>query len=1146
MTETFSTTTSGGFSYTRSSTRGLVSVSPVSSSAPTGSSGSRSGGGGGGSGAAIPTTSTVEVGGQTYSITRRGNEYSADGGKTWSSSSTGAASAAASAARAEDVRATAGVAAEKARLQKLEQVVLSGRASGEQLAEYYRQTDRGARPIGSVPYYTTGSGQRIYQTQEALYGEADMAAVRYAAATGRPAPDIQPISGGGDFVGAPVALPATGGGSRTAGKPSTQRTTLYTGIGPMETEFTPYTLEEQAKRVPATPEGISAFTNKLNLNIASEQFRRGFDLFETRRAEKTLAEGTAVVSAFETKWGSKGLLSPEEAYDYNLERTALLGLLSEKEASISASDRRLKQSAAETEAFLLDFEKAKGIIGYDVEGTGKIREAAVGMASARRVESRAAVDELLGPASLSEVARSAFKWGAGGAGVATLGGATEWIIKGATATTTGGVVGAGLVGAISGVGFEGGRLLASMGVRNMEKAGVSLEAGVMPQMRAEKGLLPWLIEEAPTLGERAKSVPSLETYYEKQLRGQDTSQWELYRPEMAIGIYRDWGVGAPAAFISASGATAAASALKEPVMRMTGAIRPGPAKVVDSQLYVSQPTKRMEMGAGDAFTYTKGAKVSGTFDVQPSRYVGGQPGSTRFKVEQVLETPWGGKQAYPFQYQTGDVQQVRLEDIFARQVSTTGKPGEGDVRFGVEVAGTRYQVGLAPKEPGMPSGLAEEKTFTRYTVTRFEQMGTSDPKMTLDKTLTLGATRSGLSSTELSTTSTKLTDNIQHLEFGGVTSKGGKLRGLSGDLYVTDVMPQKVTLIEPKGGPKTPFSNTFTPVEPSGGMSVIQPVSGPAEVVSTPGALPAGYTPSQTIASTRAMGAVDVASQQFMSEAVYLTTPPGYTPPVPALDVRFDEYGVLEGVYTPRGSPPPLSPITKFKPPASAEVVEYKTRFATATAVTEPRFAETPLVTDIAVTTYLTDSRTLDGYAVPRALEATRTAELSAIAIQDIDTRVSTAQLTVPQTRTDTITAPSRVPTWDFNFEMPGIGEVPPPPIIGGLLPPALGDDPFRGARIGERAGTKGAGRRLPVMANLFEVFEVEARTGREYRHPVGPKAEWGFAQALASGSDYFTPGFTKSKRTGWGISLPRAGKTKRKSRSRNGFSLWKKKKRYF
>jgi hypothetical protein len=118
----------------------------------------------------------------------------------------------------------------------------------------------------------------------------------------------------------------------------------------------------------------------------------------------------------------------------------------------------------------------------------------------------------------------------------------------------------------------------------------------------------------------------------------------------------------------------------------------------------------------------------------------------------------------------------------------------------------------------------------------------------------------------------------------------------------------------------------------------------------------------------------------------------------------------------------------------------------------------------------------------------------------------ATAQITEP------IVAPALAPvqsfqSFTFGFEPPPVPRIDVPPPVTGFfgLPPALSDDPFRGKSLKAATRTKAAGRRLPVMANLFEVFEYEARTGREYRHPRGMAAEAAFSESLATGTDFFT-----------------------------------------
>jgi hypothetical protein len=138
--------------------------------------------------------------------------------------------------------------------------------------------------------------------------------------------------------------------------------------------------------------------------------------------------------------------------------------------------------------------------------------------------------------------------------------------------------------------------------------------------------------------------------------------------------------------------------------------------------------------------------------------------------------------------------------------------------------------------------------------------------------------------------------------------------------------------------------------------------------------------------------------------------------------------------------------------------------------------------------------------------------------------------------------APARIPDFNFNFGFGETGEVPPltppVPLFGGS---PLGDDPFRSGRIFSESGTKGKGRRLPVMANLFEVFAYEGRGKGEYRHPTGPAAEVGFSEALASGSDFFSSSFGKGKSRSVGRAKPFTlgiGKIAKSKKSKR-FKLW-------
>ena len=126
---------------------------------------------------------------------------------------------------------------------------------------------------------------------------------------------------------------------------------------------------------------------------------------------------------------------------------------------------------------------------------------------------------------------------------------------------------------------------------------------------------------------------------------------------------------------------------------------------------------------------------------------------------------------------------------------------------------------------------------------------------------------------------------------------------------------------------------------------------------------------------------------------------------------------------------------------------------------------------------------------------------------------------TTPKTLAPSLTfTPAITPTIP-NINVPGFA------FAGAPFLPRLTGSPFRPTRPAVTPRGRVGRRRLPAMANLFEVFEYEARTGREFKHPVSAVETSRFERSLATGSDFFTlgarkKGASKKRMPVWGFKL--------------------------
>lgn len=143
------------------------------------------------------------------------------------------------------------------------------------------------------------------------------------------------------------------------------------------------------------------------------------------------------------------------------------------------------------------------------------------------------------------------------------------------------------------------------------------------------------------------------------------------------------------------------------------------------------------------------------------------------------------------------------------------------------------------------------------------------------------------------------------------------------------------------------------------------------------------------------------------------------------------------------------------------------------------------------------------------------------------------------------VSGPSSVPSSTSPlFSMPSAPLPRSPKVIGPEVPvvvsPNFSKDlfqPKKGSRELKIFLGEGKGARLKPMANLFQVFESEARTGREFVHPRSQRAEAAFSESLATGTDFFaTKGMYRGGTPAKQFKLGIRGKKKSKSKR---FSLW-------
>ena len=416
--------------------------------------------------------------------------------------------------------------------------------------------------------------------------------------------------------------------------------------------------------------------------------------------------------------------------------------------------------------------------------------------------------------------------------------------------------------------------------------------------------------------------------------------------------------------------------------------------------------------------------------------------------------------------------------------------------------------------PGSVPQGGRELTYSQYM-----RFGGADVSVT--KAVSVSRGKGGLLASDNTLTSRQLMPDLYEVEISGLAVKpsglsaevGGKVvvRTYTGT-KVTNITPIRPTAPTSRGSPKTPWNLGEDVVgEVEGGVRMTMAEVTPS--LDGPASFSGGMSFPSVYSAAR--------SRVIVEEYVPLNVPPGFEGPV----------GVYSSSLTMSS---PLSPSLS----------------STTWALVKPEPAVVPLV---GTKMPKSGSGEIIGGMRPRATAVIPTTDIGvgrgAGVIPQLDTGLggevgSDTKIiheVVPVEIPATVTLPGSGSFSGFNFKPPDITITPGGGIGGGFAMPKLGDDPFRGSGFGtSRKGARDKKRPNP-MANLFQVFEYEGRTGREFAHPSGLKAEAAFAGSLATGTDFFARGYGKGKSSrktsakGFTLGIGKASKSKKSKR----FKLW-------
>ena len=1100
-------------------------------------------------------TSTATIGGKTYEIRQEGGQYIArpEGSNIWGNAASSAQGAATSAAKVNTEIATA-----------------SRQAAAESKPGPYYETPQGRA------YEVIADSQPVLSVQGRQLSPVESAAVRYAGE-----------------VRAGERLSKVSEQNMTPFPEFAERN--YSPPGAVVPQAGGYAAESTLPGtigfLPNTPAGLKE-ANTLMEREATGLWLEGIGLgIAANKGSKPYSEAVALNLGFTNEWGDylrpggefgppakKQITTGEEAYHYTMDKNALDTAVGQKQAEITVADKAFMSLSAGYGAGKTGYEQAYALIGYDTPGTGKITETAKNTWDEVAGSSQARTGELLKPAYSSDtVLTSGADWGFFG-GVISIG-------AGLFGPTTSLDVVSGIgSGAMAGMVYEGGKRAASA-IMDWGLTGSAREAHIVPNYMdfgssspslslrpAKMGFesskqLAGVAVEFPKNIELAKNAPTGPEYIEAQMRGQTDlkgspiGDWNVYLPERGINLGRET-VGIVAGVVTAEIVPTIASAGSKWLLSSEkGVINTGIPKLwqettgrytaseqvlTGTPLYSSHPTKQI---ANEELVYAKDARLSGVMDIKVTQTMGSKPGSNIYNLERVLESPFGGPKANPFQSYEG-IKSVFVDDAGTRALYTSHTPKIGESQIGIEAARTRYQ--MVPQSTSqMPYAPQDEIVSTRYSLTRFELGGTGVENQFTSNTRTLAYDpRSGVSETILSGNVERSGKGFDFSTFdfsGSVEPTGSIKYPLSGRLFVTNTLPQasNVKMFPPSGGPKTPWPkdipiDSINPSAP-GGSKIINEIGVGGKPIQS-----VVSEPSSASIGRIAAGAGETARTAAFEELTFLSTPPGFAMPIMETggSTRTDTLMLqLQAPSISRTMPP--SEIQIYKNPTGQydELLLYRTVPKVAPPVTDMDYKTATGDTAYLTRTIGAQGKLVDGlYDEKLAYDQLRLTELAG-------TR-ATFQETSYREATDIRNPTGRIP--DFIPGIPDIG------VPGGGIGIPLGFIPKdlptseMGGLFGreQRRGRKG-GARLKPMANLFDVFKYESRTGKEFVHERTPRSEAAFSEALAGGYDFSMPSFGsggRAKTTTKGIRGKKSpslggfslgfGKSRSTKKSK-GFSLW-------
>jgi len=894
---------------------------------------------------------------------------------------------------------------------------------------YRAQTSFSKSGKASEPYYTDGIGRKWTEAQLYFVDPVEAAALRQAAATNTARPTITSYA-----YDRPI-------------KPSLR------GVDTTDRILLP----SVEKRAPVTT------TRQLKEYATASTAAGVVSRSKAKKADALTGKIQTQIDTFEKKWQGAGQLTAAQALTYTKEKQAL----DKRTAPMMAERQKLIGGSLGFYQKAVDYKER-----YETGKIDAIPLIAKEQARKTRLTSVYEAKKLAEPSTSGEVFETVGRGVVGGAGFGLAlagGGFAPW----SPVTVAGGA----LSGGIAGAGYEAGKTLTSVAFKAVPEQFIT--ARTMPKLDTGEGS--FAVKIPRWIGRAEKPRPTLEQFYEAQLRGEKTyADFEVYDPRIVVtGAQIGVGLLASVASVEGAGRIAAFGAPKLAAFR--GQIR---------------------------------ARADVKSDIVFEKHTQLAKGTT--KAEITLE----GKQGKVLSHEKIGIERTDRFKTFAESADKTWSATKSDI---------------ITTRPGKIPKTSEWTRGTQYDLSHYLAEGKGATTDVIMQTGSVGGGKPRVSEAAI-----RIYQVGPDQYIGKAT---GVVKPVSPFQPKVDVTAEfrihGVTTTKPIDTGVFHSPTSAWPMKPpSQVVPLVRPPEAPiAKSLFDPaGAFKAGLAPKVPPSSSASFSGFSSTQQQSIIEemSVALNIPPGtsyssippgaFTPPgIQTIEGAGVLYQLSEAITEPRA--PPETPTKKrYEPSKLTHETRPELRSITAvestvTGIKSPteRILFARPVSAVAI---MTDK--VKGVGQPTPPIQTPIQDVGAITIQE--TKPISIQKTIVTPVVPIITIPV------------GPGPITPsPPItpITPLIPPLFpvtdpgaygGSQGWGGGFI--RKTQPGKKSKLQPTFTLMDVFRIEATTGREARHPTGKRAEAAFERSLATASDFTELSFfgketkrkKKKKKTAWSL----------------------------